>query len=392
MIVPNPKFRPDPARAIYVHGPIDDQLVYRLTPQIVALQNERCSPITVYIDSPGGNISSEDSLWRLLSASNQDLDPPCHIITVVTSRAASAAADLLTSGDYAIAYPQSTILYHGVRTFRDIPLTVETTSLIAHLLRTTNETYAMELMQKLEFRFMFRFLVMKSEFNTIRQKNHAQQMSDVECFQAIVSEHLSDRAKKLFETAKNRQGRYDDLLDVAGRAPKYRSTAKTEASRLKVMVDFEVESNKKDSKWNFQGGGLARLNEDFFLLNEHLAGSEGDRFDRLCSAWGKFALSSSEREKIDKTPEELRPKKILRKVRPQLKPLWSFFIALCHALQEGENVLTAADAFYLGLIDGVMGVKGLSSYREIIEYTPDPPEPESAKPQSAKPKETTEKV
>jgi ATP-dependent protease ClpP protease subunit len=171
LIVPNPDYRPNPKRAIYVHGPIDDQLVYRLTPQIVTLQSENRSPITVYIDSPGGNIVNAQSLWRLLNASNQDLDPPCHIITVVTLRAASAAADLLSSGDYAIAFPQSTILYHGARTFQDIPLTVETTSLIESLLRTTKETYALELMRKNEFRFMFRFLSSKSQFDTIRQKN-----------------------------------------------------------------------------------------------------------------------------------------------------------------------------------------------------------------------------
>lgn len=392
MIVPNPKYRPNPARAIYVHGTIDDQLVYRLTPQIVTLQNESRSPITVYIDSPGGNINSGDSLWRLLSASNQDLAQPCHIITVVTSRAASAAADLLTSGDYAIAFPQSTILYHGVRTFRDIPLTVEMTSLIAHLLRTTNETYAMQLMRKLEFRFMFRFLKMKSEFDTIRRKKPEEQMSDVECFQAIVSDNLSDRAKKLFETARNRQGSYDALLNIAEKATKYTSTAKTEASRIKAMVDFEVKSNKKDKNWTFQGGGLARLNEDFFLLNEHLAGSEGDRFEHLCSFWGKLALSTSDREEIDKIPEESRPERLLQKVRQELEPVWSFFIALCHTLQEGENELTATDAFYLGLIDEVIGVKGLSPYREIMEYEPDPPEPEPSQPQSAKPKETTEKT
>lgn len=327
-----------------------------------------------------------------MSASNQDLAPPCHIITVVTSRAASAAADLLTSGDYAIAFPHSTILYHGVRTFRDIPLTVEATSIIAYLLRTTNETYAIQLMKKLEFRFMFRFLAMKSEFDTIRQKNPEEQMSDVECFQAIVSDNLSERAKKLFETARNRQGRYDALLDIAAKATKNTSTAKTEASRIKAIVDFEVKSNKKDPNWTFQGGGLARLNEDFFLLNEHLAGSEDDRFDRLCSAWGKLALSPSDLKEIDKIPEESRAEYILQKVRPQLKPLWSFFIALCHALQEGENELTAADALYLGLIDEVIGIKGLSGYREIMEYQPDPPETEPSQPQSAKPKETTEKV
>lgn len=390
MIVPDPNCRPNPTRAVYVYGPIDDQLIYRLTPQIVTLQSENRSPITIYIDSPGGFTTNAESLWRLLNASNQDLAPPCRIITVVTSRAASAAADLLSSGDYAIAFPQSTILYHGVRTFRDIPLTVETTSLIASLLRTTNETYAMELMRKIEFRFMFRFLISKNQFDRIRQKNPTKQMTDTECFQSIISDSLSERAKKLFETARARQGRYDALLDIARKSTKHKTMAKTEARRIKAMVDFEVARNKKDPNWTFQGGGLTRLNDDFFLLNEHLASLESDRFDKLCISWGKFALSPSEKEEIDKTPEASGNEKLIQKVRPLLEPLWSFFVALCHALQEGENELTATDAFWLGLIDEVMGVKELSGFREIVEWKPDPdpPRPEPSKLQVEKPKDS----
>ena len=211
MIVPNINFRPNPARAVYVHGTIDQQLLYRLTPRLVALQNQDRSPITVYIDSPGGNLSQMEGLWRLLTASNQDSAPACRIITVVTSRAASAAADLLSSGDYALALPQTTILYHGSRTFRDLPLTVEMTSALANFLRLTNETYATELVRKMESRFMFRFLLSKSYFDQIRQKKAPEQLTDTECFLEHISGSLSDRAKKLFETARQRRGRYDAL-------------------------------------------------------------------------------------------------------------------------------------------------------------------------------------
>lgn len=386
MIVPDADYRPNPTRAIYILGPIDEQLIYRLTPQIVTLQNENRSPITVYIDSPGGNTTNAEFLWRLLNASNQDLNPACNIITVVTSRAASAAADLLSSGNYAIAFPQSTILYHGVRMFRDTPLTVETTSLIESILRSTNETYAMDLMRKIEFRFMLRFLISKSQFKRIRNKN-LKQMTDAECFQAIIFDNLSGRAKKLFETARARQERYDALLDIARKSTKCKIAAKTEASRIKAIVDFEVKRSKKDPNWTFRGGGLTRLNEDFFLLNEHLASLESDRLDKLCISWGKFALSPPEKEEIDKSPEASKNEKLVQKVRPLLEPLWSFFVALCHTLQEGENELTATDAFWLGLIDEVMGVKELSGYREIAEYKPDPPKPEPSQIQAAKPKE-----
>jgi hypothetical protein len=49
----------------------------------------------------------------------------------------------------------------------------------------------------------------------------------------------------------------------------------------------------------------------------------------------------------------------------------SFFVALCHALQEGENELTAIDAYWLGLVDEVVG-ENLWTIRIMEEFTPDP--------------------
>jgi hypothetical protein len=54
--------------------------------------------------------------------------------------------------------------------------------------------------------------------------------------------------------------------------------------------------------------------------------------------------------------------------------MWSFFVALCHALQEGENDVTAKDAYWLGLVDEVLGEAELPSMRVVAEYKEDPPE------------------
>jgi len=46
-----------------------------------------------------------------------------------------------------------------------------------------------------------------------------------------------------------------------------------------------------------------------------------------------------------------------------------FFGALCHALQEEENPMTALDAFWLGLIDEVIG-EDLPTERKMFERRP----------------------
>lgn len=247
------------------------------------------------------------------------------------------------------------------------------TSALAHWLRITNETYAMELIRKIESRFMFRFLLSQPYFDGIRKNNPGTTMTDTECFLSLISGSLSERAKRVFATARDRQGRYDALLNAVKKSKKYKKVAKTEASRLKAIVDFELAENGKNKNWTFQNQGLTRLNDDFFLLNEHLAIAENDRFNRLCTQWGRFSLTQAEQDEIDKVDEASRNQKLISKVRPLLEPLWTFFVALCHAVQEGENELTATDAFWLGLIDEVMGAKDLHPFRAIAEYEKDPP-------------------
>ncbi len=145
MSPPDPDFTPNPDRAIHVQGPINQELAYRLIPQILSYLSESRAPITAYIDSPGGLATYMQSLLQMLQTSNQSFDPPCRLITVATSLAASAAADMLASGDYALAYPDSIIVYHGFRAPSDRPLTVEETMSLAQRLRGQKETMQWDL-------------------------------------------------------------------------------------------------------------------------------------------------------------------------------------------------------------------------------------------------------
>lgn len=251
------------------------------------------------------------------------------------------------------------------------------TSVLAQILRMTDETYAMDLIRKIEGRFMFRFLTSQSRFDEIRKANAGKGMTDADCFLSVVSDSLSERAKTLFTTARERHGRYDQLLKKVKnqRIPKRARLAKIEEARIRAILEFELEENKGNKNFSFQNGGLTRLTDDFFLLNEYLVGSQSDRLNRLCQRWGFFALSDDNKAEIDKAPADEKPKLLVEKVRPLLEPLWSFFVALCHALQDGENELTATDAYWLGLIDEVIGDSGLMSYRHVAEYQDDPPPP-----------------
>ena len=364
---------------------IDDVLVSRLTPQILRLQSLNRSPISVYIDSPGGSVSSMDTILRLLNLTDQDSSGPCNIITAVTTRAASAAADLLSSGDYALAFPDSTILYHGLRRFEKNPLTFETTSMLADALRLSNDYYAMALARKIEDRFSFRYVTVRNDFDEFRKVKSAPSMSDLDCFVEIISNKLSADARKVWTKAKERYGRYQALIDsVLKRTKKNFATqtiAEIEADNLKSIIAFELKKNKKNPQWSFRNEGLGRMADDFFLLNEYVTTYSHERLQRWCASFGKWTLPTKEAEEIDAIADEKeRSEKLIAKVRPILQPIWSFFVALCHALQEGENELTAVDAYWLGLVDEVIGEIDLWTIRDLDEVKPDPPVPAEAKP------------
>jgi ATP-dependent protease ClpP protease subunit len=383
LLVPDSNFRPNHLRSIYVLGLIDQTLLDRLTPQIVALCAQSREPITVYIDSQGGSVASGESILKLLQSTDQDGSSACNLITVVTGRAASAAADLLSSGDYAIAYPESIILYHGVRTSLSNPVTVELASFLTESLKLSNDRYAMTLAKKSEVRFMFRFFVLRSDFAGYRAKVNDSNLNDLQCFLGMVKEKSSHRAAKIINLAWQRYERYNALLDhvfnIAPSKSKKKnpfssggSVAEMEAAMLRAIIEFELKNNKADDAWTFRDRGLVRVNDDFFLLQEYLASAFSDQFKQLCERWSKFVLNAADLAELEQLPENERTEKRLAKLRPVFQPAWSFLVALCHALQEGENELTAEDAFWLGLIDEVLGQTGLPIRRYFAEYQPDP--------------------
>lgn len=92
---PDPNYRENHKRALYLTGEITADMVDRLTPRVHELR-EILDPITVYINSPGGEVAAADRLRNLIQMPDQD-GITRRLITVVTDEAASAAADFWRS-------------------------------------------------------------------------------------------------------------------------------------------------------------------------------------------------------------------------------------------------------------------------------------------------------
>ena len=356
-------------------GELNDRMVAELTPRILTLQSKSREPICVYINSPGGTPSSAEALLNLLRLSNQDIADPCRIITAVTVQAASAAADLLASGDYAIAFPESTILHHGIRQSSGSPSTLESTGRLNELLRISNSMYAMQLARRTEDRFTFRFYSVRDEFDSVRTTKNDPNLSDYECFVQVIQEKLSVDARKIFDKAVKRAERYKALINSVTNnngLAEAETPLQIQAAIIKAIVDFEVSTQNSADAQGFRFAGMRRLADDFYLLNEYQLGSNAQKLDEWCKTLGRLFLTPEQKVEIDGISDEgQRLDRLVEINRPVLQPMLSFFIALCHALQEGENELTAADAYWLGLVDEVVGNDDLYNLRLVYEFEED---------------------
>lgn len=380
MIVPKSDFRPDPNRAVHIQGEINSALIQRVVPQIISLQYKNRNPITVYIDSHGGVVDQMTTLVEFLKAKSQDGARSCNIVTVVTREAFSAAALLLSTGEYALAYPNSSILYHGGRfMLADYPLTAERSTSFAQVLRRLNERTAIRLSQEIELRFMLRFLVMRGGFEAVRTETHNAHLSDLQCFFVLLERNLSVGAKKILKAAQVRDERYRTLFNYVLNKMRRLSPNKTplqmEAASLKAIIEFETTSNKNTPGWSFQEDeGINSLFTDFLLFQEYQQILFTARFRNFCTNYSKFLLLPEQKTELDALLDaHVRDQKLIEIVSPILRPVRTFFLALCHTLQRGDDDhLTAADCYWLGLIDEVIGNSDLPPVRLILETQPDP--------------------
>jgi ATP-dependent protease ClpP protease subunit len=318
-------YTPNPDRAIWVDARLDESLLDRLRPRILELTAESREPITVFINSNGG--LTGNALLRLLKRTTQG-DARCsRVITVAAPKAFSGAANLLSAGDFAIASPQSTLLYHGARWPMRSELTVEW-GRTAQTLFTLHELAAAALARS----SARRFLSIISAHRPLLDQRRAdgERTSDLDCFLDVLRGKLSpagltvlDRAIPLFDS-------YNGLLHhFEKRLRRGRIVTETRLRRLMLQasVAFEYESGESDSAFD---GGMSRISDHFYFLNSY--------FD----------------------VEELRDW-IAGRSEPQTDgvdaiyflPFRTFFLALCRALQEGENSITPLDAVWLGLVDTV---------------------------------------
>jgi hypothetical protein len=323
-------FTPNPDRAIRVEGQLNEALLERLRPEIIELTARSREPITVFINSRGGLCEVSSDILRVLRRTTQDDARVSRIITVAAPIAQSAAAKLLSAGDFAIASPGSSLMYHGTRFLLTEKEFTGELGKLAQDLRTYSGASAAELAISSERRFLFIVSAERALFAEHRAERGDPTLTDLDCFQAILRGKLSLDARKVLDLAIHLCGRFNDLMfHFQKRLRRGRTVTNEHLQKLMLhaSIAFEYENRAGAPAWD---GGLGEISDNFFFLNAYFD------FARL----REWVAGRAEPQTSDPDPEA-----------DYFLQFRVFFLALCRALQEGENHITAMDAVWFGLID-----------------------------------------
>jgi hypothetical protein len=373
-IIPDKDYRENYQRAIYVTGKITQELVDKLTPEINRLRLTSNDPITAYIDSQGGEIWMAETIRRLSTSVNPD-GKCCRLITVVTGTAASAAADLLALGDYAIAYNHADILYHGTRQTTDKALTVEGAATISSSLHQTNEFFALRLARQAFDRFFMRLTQLADEFVAFRDGGDNAPIRPL--VKALESNFSRLNSKLLKDSLKRQQVIAELTASITAHLKKFNDVSKFtdskfEAELMKGIINFKVKAHKNE-RWLLSGTGLTEVTADFSLLHDFHYGKQRTDLKRLCNIYGEALLSDTQKTHYnaikgnsEAEKEQAQAAWLRRHTERRLQAIWYFLVSLCRVLQTEDFLFDPEEAYWIGLVDEVPDA-GLPNLREMVE-------------------------
>lgn len=396
----------DWSRSVMVDSQIDDELVRKLAPRILSMRQESNAPITVGIDSPGGSLAALDVLLGLLIGPDQN-KANGSIVTVATNRAYSAAALLLTFGDYSVALPHAHIVYHDVRYSEISDLTSDRARNAAKSLQALNDLFALRLARKINTRLIWiyiRLLKENEDFAPDLKSVHSKYVSAIRGFTKVAPDdenfdfasfatriyaHLLPEQPALIDNVIARLARWIGLGELAINTPTYRDKggkipgildgvrhlysklsnnpgvidqSEEELKLLLCLIAYDLAKEVDTEKPSFPAT-IERAVEEFTIINamndqKHIEYAFDLMFD-----YKQIFFPLHIAKGFNKRSQQ-RKQEIILTYMPYARLFWQFCVLLCRELLRGDNVITPENAQILGLIDEVSGGGAVMSVRD----------------------------
>lgn len=387
-------------RCVHIDAAIDDALIAGLVPKILALRQESNSAITVALNSPGGSVHLLRTIRSLVRDADQD-GKTCELVTVATHRASSAAAMLLAMGDYAVALPESEVLFHEVRYGNVRDVTPTAAKQAAQSLDASNDRASLEIANHMITRWMWMYFdvhgqaaALRAEFpQTAEQFEEAVRMinmpkcdyirMDLVGLMLFIHKHLASKNECILVNALTNLAKWGAVTTFAAR-PLYRVPGTRKLGTLDGLAQLYKEV---DGKGPLFGGSDNATNLNIFLTvlvlslptrtasdAVALAARELNLFSSINNRrhWHtamklmlkhKFTFFELEIAKKWDELEEVERGKIAEESSPIVRLIWLLCVLVARELFAEEHRLSAREALVLGLVDEVPGDDTVESNR-----------------------------
>jgi ATP-dependent protease ClpP protease subunit len=403
-------------RCIYIDQVIDDELVRKLTPQIMKFRGESSAPITVAINSVGGAISSMETLVGLLTGPNQDGEGGT-TVAVVTEKAYSAAAALLASSTYAVALPHTDILFHDVRYGGIEDVTPASAKVVVSQLQEINDKFSFKLADRIFDRLIWNYIDLQDKFEDIvprSPKIHEQFVRtvgackaqydghngiDLASFATCLMAFVSHENECLVRNAMKHLHNWGVMTTVARSFPAYRTKGRGARPGLldgakKLFESISKATKKANSEETWESSEqdmklvisllvanstlssiehpvpipklIETVLDDFKMIKSIDDPSHARRAINYLNDNKTIFFSEDDLAALQGEDEELK-KLALAKALPSGKMFWQFCVLLCRELFDGEHKISPTDAQVLGLIDEVPGNSPIQPLRSWLK-------------------------
>jgi len=407
-------FTIDWSRSVMVDGNFDEELLKRVSQQILLLRQQSDRPITVGISSNGGALSVLESLLALLRGPDQN-GRRGRVITVVTDHAYSAGAMLLSRGDYAVALPHSKILFHDVRFMGLEDVTPGTALTAAKSLQLQNERASLRLADAMFERWVWAYIDANSTFEKVkagspeaseqiekalnlcmRENAKSSLQFDLHGFMVWIFSRLRTDNERLILNAVEKLVNWNNRIGESKDLPKYNVAS---AGKLGTMDAALSLYRRLTGDLTCPPFGSESFDEDlhlFLIIVVNLMSLDANRpaavvFELALRdflvvkaiddpAHLAVATVSMERHlgiffKPDVAAawagyDDAQRKEVLDAAAPDVKVAWLLCVLVARELFNGDHRLMPTEALALGLIDEVAGDTTFESRKSFMnDYT-----------------------
>jgi hypothetical protein len=246
--------------------------------------------------------------------------------------------------------------------------------------RELSQRLAANVIQRLVFRYQSRQPHFKPLKKGEKMKSPPEFLDLIRFLRSIVR-LLSPPARRVAESTFGKISSAKLLTDsilpkVIPKMGKRTNHAADDAKVLFGVVKYELRQNA-GKPWRLDERGVDQIVSDYFLLRDYNLGAHTGLVEDLLEVYGPDFLTAAEIKSFQQIKENDTKKRMtfLREhAEPKLSPLWYFAVSLCRQLMLGENRLTPRDAYYLGLVDEVIGTN-MTGRRIVAEQrSEEPPE------------------